>query len=265
MIRQSLPFAALALTLSHPAFAKDARLATRLFNADEVVRIDGRTGVQASIAFAEDEHIENVAIGDSTAWQVTPNKRANMLFVKPLTGKAQTNMTVITDRRTYFFDLVAGAAANPVYVLRFKYPDEPKPAPAQLATGVMNADEAKAFAAPPTDAPADPATLNFAWRSKGKAHLLPARVYDDGQSTFISWAASTPIPAMQVRNEAGVEGPVNFAVRGDVIVVDGVPGVIVLRSGKDMATLENAGAPRKPAGPQQTALAAARQTPAQGQ
>ena len=49
----------------------------------------------------------------------------------------------------------------------------------------------------------------------------------------------------------GTEGPVNFTVRGDVIVIDGVPGLIVLRSGKDFATIENAGAPRK-----QPALAA---------
>ena len=48
------------------------------------VRIEGRPNVQATIDFGEDEHIENVAIGDSSAWQVTPNKRANLLFVKPL-------------------------------------------------------------------------------------------------------------------------------------------------------------------------------------
>ena len=91
-----------------PVAAADSRIVTHRFNAEEVVAIHGRSGVQASIVLAEDEHIENVAIGDSTSWQVTPNKRANVLFVKPLSPRAQTNMTVISDRRTYFFDLVAG-------------------------------------------------------------------------------------------------------------------------------------------------------------
>ena len=116
------------LALAMPLQAADRRLVSRLYNADEVIQLDGQAGVQASIAFAEDEHIENVAVGDSSSWQITPNKRANLLFVKPLAARARTNMTVVTDRHTYFFDLVAGASATPLYVLRFTYPDEPKPA-----------------------------------------------------------------------------------------------------------------------------------------
>lgn len=259
MIRIPLLTAALLAATASPLLAKDARLATRLFNPDEVVRVEGKLGVQASIAFAEDERIENVAIGDSNSWQVTPNKRANLLFVKPLAAKAQTNMTVVTDQRTYFFDLVAGAAGAPLYVLRFKYPDAPKPAPV-AAVPALTTEESQVIAAKGADAPVDPATFNFAWRSKGKAGLLPARVYDDGAATYLQWSASTPIPAIQIRDEAGTEGPVNFAVRGDVIVIDGVPGLIVLRSGKDFATIENAGPPRK-----QPALAAVPAAPAKEQ
>lgn len=179
--------------------------------------------------------------------------------MKPLAVRAQTNMTVVTDRRTYFFDLVSGASAAPLYVLRFKYPDEPKPVQA-AATPALTAEESQVIAAKGADQPVDPATLNFAWRSKGKAALLPARVYDDGMATYLQWSASTPIPAIQIRDEAGTEGPVNFAVRGDVIVIDGVPGLIVLRSGKDFATIENAGPPRK-----QPALAALPAAPAKEQ
>ncbi len=260
MIRIPLLTAALLAATASPLLAKDARLATRLFNPDEVVRVEGKMGVQASIAFAEDERIENVAIGDSNSWQVTPNKRANLLFVKPLAAKAQTNMTVVTDRRTYFFDLVSGTFGAPLYVLRFTYPDEPKPVQAAAATPALTAEESQVLAAKGADQPVDPATLNFAWRSKGKASLLPARVYDDGMATYLQWSARTPIPAIQIRDEGGTEGPVNFAVRGDVIVIDGVPGLIVLRSGKDFATIENAGPPRK-----QPALAALPAAPAKEQ
>lgn len=230
-----------------PALANDARLASRLYNAEEVVRIDGQIGVQASIAFAEDEHIENVAIGDSGSWQVTPNKRANLLFVKPLSARARTNMTVVTDQRTYFFDLVAAPGNRPLYVLRFRYPEVPKPArevePAGTQQASLNGEEARALAAPPAEIP-DPALLNFAWRTRGKASLLPARVYDDGASTFLNWPIGAPIPAILIRDSKGSEGPVNFAVRGDVIVVEGVPETILLRFGKDLATLEFQGKPR---------------------
>src|SRR3546814_11470355 len=86
---------------------------------------EGNPRVQATIAFGDDETIENVAIGDSQAGQVTPNKLANLLFVKPLAANAVTNMTVVTSRRTYLFVLVASQRGNPVYLLRFTYPEPP--------------------------------------------------------------------------------------------------------------------------------------------
>lgn len=261
-MKLSLPACALLLAATTAAQASDARLASRLFNPDEVVRIDGQIGVQASIAFADNEHIENVAIGDSNSWQVTPNKRANLLFVKPLAARARTNMTVVTDQRTYFFDLVAGQSARPLYVLRFSYPKTEKGADAGSQPAAMSALEAAVTQAEKAR-PVDPAQLNFAWHARGKAGLLPARVYDDGTVTYLGWAAGTPLPAILVRDVKGVEGPVNFAVRDDVIVVDGVPAVILLRLGKDVATLENQGVARPAATVPQAALAAANPAPEQ--
>lgn len=244
MIRAAL--AALALTaLAGPALAEDARLVERAYNPDEVVRVEGKAKVQATIAFAEDEHIENVAIGDSNGWQVTPNKRANLLFVKPLSPTASTNMTVVTDRHTYFFDLVANPRARPVYVLRFTYPDDPKPDDTPKMADSANSTEMQAANDP--YAVVDPAQLNFAWAGSGDRSLLPARTYDDGSATFLSWPAGSPVPAILVMDEKGTEGPVNYTVRGDVIVVDSVPREIVLRSGKHKATLVNNGPERKPA------------------
>ena len=85
--------------------------------------------------------------------------------------------------------------------------------------------------------------------------LLPARTYDDGTSTFLAWPAGSPVPAILIKDTAGTEGPVNFTVRGDVIVVDGVPREIVLRSGKDNATLVNSGPAAPVAGVRQPTLA----------
>ena len=250
MIRALIPALAL-VAVAAPAAAEDARIVETFYDAGKVVRIDGRTKVQATIQFAEDEHIENVAIGDSQAWQVTPNKRANLLFVKPLAASAATNMTVVTDRHTYLFDLVASAGAKPLYVLKFTYPEEPKP---QLAAADAATSDEIAAASDP-QAVTDPAALNFAWAGKGDRRLLPARTYDDGTATFLAWPAGSPVPAILIKDSSGTEGPVNFTVRGDVIVVDGVPREIVLRSGKDNATLINSGPVAPVAGIRQPALA----------
>lgn len=227
-------FLSLLALLAAPAAARDARLEARLYDPEAVVRVEGRAGVQATIAFGPDEHIENVAIGDSALWQVTPNKRATLLFVKPLAPRARTNLTVVTDRRTYLFDLIAAPQARAVYLLRFTYPPEPGK-PAAASAPALTSEEAQLAAGTP---PVDPARLNFAWKSKGKAALLPARVYDDGASTYLAWAPGRPVPAILARNAQGAEGPVNYAVREDMIVIEGVPATLVLRAGRDMATLE---------------------------
>jgi type IV secretion system protein VirB9 len=259
MTRALLPAALVAAVLAAPAAANDPRLVERLYNADEVVRVEGRPNVQATIRFSEDEHIENVAIGDSTKWQVTPNKRANLLFVKPLADRAATNMTVVTDRRTYLFDLVATPLAkSPLYVLSFTYPAK-EAKPAQLASADAPTTDELTGATDPY-AVVDPADLNFAWRSKGARQLLPARVFDDGSATFLSWPAGATLPAILIKNQAGTEGPVNYAVRGDVIVVDGVPREIVLRSGNDVANLTNEGPARQPKPAATPALAQATPT-----
>ncbi|MEQ5788899.1 TrbG/VirB9 family P-type conjugative transfer protein [Erythrobacter sp. NFXS35] len=251
-----LTLSAAALALAAPAMADDPRLRTLVFDEAAVVRIDGKVLVQTTIKFAPDEVIENVAIGDSTAWQVQPNKAQDILFVKPLETSARTNMTVVTDRRTYLFDLVASPKNAPLYVLQFRYPELEKAAEEARLAAAAEAEaevEAARLAASPAEmaaasdpyAVADPASLNFAWASAGTAELIPSRAYDDGEAVFLTWPLGTAIPAILVTNEDGDEGPVNFTVRGDTVVVDGVPPQFILRSGRDTATLTNTGpAPR---------------------
>lgn len=224
-----------------PAKRADGRLVEHLYDPYEVVLIEGKPRVQATIAFEENEQIENVAIGDSAAWQVTPNKRANLLFVKPLSDRAETNMTVVTNLRTYLFDLVAKPNANALYVLRFTYPEEPEadvPLPG-------TASDIEMLAASDPYAVSDPALLNFDWKRTGDATLFPQQAYDDGDATFLTWESDRPIPAILVKDREGTEGPVNFAVRGETIVVDGVPREIVLRSGDETAVLINEGPIRR--------------------
>ncbi|EIZ79916.1 type IV secretion system protein VirB9 [Novosphingobium sp. Rr 2-17] len=242
---RALLCAAALLALPSMVHAADERLVVHPFSDNEVVRIDGRTGVQATIAFGANEAIENVAVGDSQTWQITPNKRADLLFVKPLEAGARTNMTVVTNRHTYFFDLVASSKARPLYMLRFTYKDVPaKPVPGQIpgaaapALAALDPAEAALAAGEPLAKPVDPAALNYGWKRSGSPKLLPARVYDDGSSTYLTWPTKGEVPAILIQNEKGEEGPVNYAVNGDTIMLSDVPAKIILRSGKASAMLE---------------------------
>lgn len=221
----------------------DARLQERLYNPNEVVLIRGRTKVQATIKFGEDERIENVAVGDSKSWQITPNKRANLLFVKPLAPSAATNMTVVTNKHTYLFDLVASPRHRPLYVLQFTYPEpviSPEEEARMAAANAPAPEQANALemqAASDPYAVLDPAKLNFQWSASGDEDLLPTRTFDDGEAVFLTWPEGRAVPAILTRNDKGEEGPVNYTVRGETVVVQDVPAQLILRTGDQSATL----------------------------
>ena len=232
MIRK-VSFAAFALLCCTSAVAAtDNRIRTQAYSADQIVRILGKAGIQSTIEFAPDERIENVAVGDSSAWQITPNHRASLLFVKPLVPRSRTNMTVVTDRRTYMFDLVAGDKwTTPVYALKFSYPNE-KPAADPKATQTV------AVVTPPQPTPVQVAEkLHFDWNTKGNGKLLPDHVFDDGSALYLTWSKDTPLPAILTVSEDRKEGPVNYRMDGQYIVISPIPANLVLRYGSKYALL----------------------------
>jgi type IV secretion system protein VirB9 len=240
-MKTPLVFVSLAL-LASPAFsASDPRLRSIHYEANKVVAVQGRLGYQSMIEFAPGEEIENVAVGNSEAWQVTPNKRANLLFLKPLASRARTNMTVVTDQRVYLFDLsVATGRGEPIYNLSFTY-DAPRPVAAAPQTRVASTvpPVTPGFAALIASAPAPKPKLNFAWKAKGDKDLIPRKTYDDGHSLFLQWAAGTPLPALLTPGPDGMEGPLSYRQVGQYIVVDQVPTTVEIRLGKESAMLYN--------------------------
>lgn len=237
--------------------APDPRLKSVHYEADKVVSVHGRLGYQSMIEFGPGEQIENVAVGDSSSWQVTPNKRANLLFLKPLLSKARTNMTVVTDQRVYLFDLsVASTGNTPLYNLRFTYGPKPQQqSPQRIAYPTSLLANAAAPALPPQAAAPGPAVthpkLNYAWKGKGKKDVLPVRSYDDGRQLYLQWKPGVPLPALFERDEDGREGLLNYRQQGTFIVVDSVPNTLVMKSGDRTAVLIN----RNPVKPQHVRIA----------
>lgn len=233
MTHKAAFFIALSLVSSSPALAGDNRIKTIPYDAEEIVSIVGHAGIQSTIQFGLDERIENVAVGDSSAWQVTPNRRGTLLFVKPLSYVSRTNMTVVTDRRTYMFDLRAGGkAGQPLYSLKFSYPELLN----VIATPADQPDVVMASATIPVATPPSPDRLNFDWKVKGSNKVRPGRIFDDGETLYLSWASDVQLPAILTATESGREAPLDYRIMGEYIVLSPVPQNIVLRHGKNAAT-----------------------------
>lgn len=218
-----LALACIAVTLTAATAPRsgpvDPHIQTILYDPDDVVRLTGALGWQITLVFAPDERIENVSIGDAAAWQVTPNKRAKLLFLKPLTAKASTNMTVITSQRRYAFSLAAAPrSARLPWTVRFDYPP--------LVVETLPEPEA-----PPQ------VVLSFAYTRGGDGGLLPARVWDDGRQTYFEFAEGTPIPAIFAGGPGDDETLINVSNRGRIAVVQQMGDRFTLRSGKRVATV----------------------------
>lgn len=220
-MRLATIFVALAVGLSAlPAAGSDPHIQTVYYEPDSVIDLKGAVGWQIVIEFGPDERIENVSIGDSTAWQVAPNKRARMLFLKPLNAKASTNMAVITSARQYAFNLsVAPRRASTPWIVRFDYPPPPVRPEPEVAP-----------------APITPVSLDFAYARTGDPSLLPSRVWDDGRQTYFEFAEDVAIPAIFAGGPDD-ESLVNVTMRDRIAVVQQRAARFTLRSGKRVAAV----------------------------
>lgn len=192
----------------------DPRIQTVAYDADQVVQLQGVPGYQIDVEFASDEQIESVAVGDSAAWQVTPNRRGDHLFVKPLMGGVSTNMTVVTTARVYLFELapLSGATSDMAYIVRFRYA------------------EARAAA---DDTPSAP--IEGRYRLSGARALRPSRIADDGVHTYIEWPRDRSLPAVYALDAQGQETLVNGGMRDGLFVIDGIATRLVFRIDRDVA------------------------------
>jgi len=112
--------------LADEPITTDNRIKTYVYNENEVYPLMIFYGYQTSIEFARGEELSTISIGDNYAWNV--NQVGNRVFIKPLEENMHTNMTILTNKRSYQFDLFSKKADGEfnkelVYVMRFYYPD----------------------------------------------------------------------------------------------------------------------------------------------
>jgi len=113
-------------SMNMQSLTTDNRIKTYIYSPNEVYLLVLHYGFQSNIEFAKGEEIKTITLGDTFAWKITPLE--NRLFVRALEKNIRTNMTVITNKRTYEFDIVAkeleeGEEKDLVYVIRFFYPE----------------------------------------------------------------------------------------------------------------------------------------------
>ena len=216
------------------ATSGDSRLRVITYSPNVVFKYVGYYGYQGSIELESGEEIGTISMGDTTGWQMVPS--GNRIFLKPIDQDATTNMTLITNKRMYFFELHAEKANNIndpglAFTVKFIYPDSDQ----QNST-----TENQAFSLVPNLRKLE--NFNFKYLMSGSVVIAPIKIFDDGRFTFFEFRdKNAPIPAFFSVDDEGNESVINYQVSGDYIVVETVESRFTLRYGKEVACVFNEG------------------------
>ncbi len=225
----------------------DSRIKTFVYNENDVFRILTHYGYQSNIEFGKSERIKTVSVGDRVSWQIVPAGRR--LFIKALEEKAHTNMTVVTNKRAYQFDLRASDAQplHPneelVYVVRFFYPDE-QPVTAQPPIYTDHAPPAPPVFEPALtfgSAPNAANYINYNYTFTGPSEMAPVRIYDDGKATYFLFPSDLrSVPFFFVVTPDGRETPVDAFINAQGLTVVGtIAPRFSIRHGSQTITVFN--------------------------
>jgi type IV secretion system protein VirB9 len=201
----------------------DARIRVLAYAADEVYRLKGYVGYQIDLEFESGEAFVGLGTGDLGS--LTFAAQDNHLFLKPRAGGVNTNLTVLTTRRTYHFDYTTTerqpdpSFGDVTYVLRFIYPT-------QRSDRVAAVVERELRTAP------EARWHNLDYSYRGSLELKPSSAWDDGVQTRLRFDAREELPAVFIHNDDGSESLINFTVDAGELVVHRIARQLTVRRGR---------------------------------
>ncbi len=205
-----------------------------IYNPNDVYRYVGHYTYQGFIEFEDDETIGTISMGNPSLWLF--ETLGNRLFLKPVgEDNSETNMTVISSKRVYHFELMAKEAKgitdkDLIFVARFVYPDE------------KDKNLVSFPKAPVSDEPdmRDLSLYNFNYQYTGEPTIAPIKIFDNGEFTYFQFnKKNAEIPAIFSVDSEGFESLINFRAAGSYIIVERVSPQFTLRNGDQIVCVYN--------------------------
>lgn len=218
----------------------DRRIQYVDYNPDEVVQVNVAAGFVTDLCFSAEETVKSYVTGFSSAWDFAAS--GNHLFLKPKDEEATTNLVVVTDKRTYNFQVqLIQTPAVATYQLKFRYPleeaakkaaEEKKKRDEELLAHQKREADARRRLAANYDY-----TMNFGAAAASRS-IAPVRAWDDGRFTYLQFRANADFPLVYRVTEEG-ESLLNSHVEGQLLVIHGIYPSFVLRAGQAVVGIYN--------------------------
>ncbi len=182
---------------------KDHRVRYANYDDADVIQLDAVVGVATHIQLEPGETYVFHVFGDSSAYEFT--HKLNHIFFKPVQEQADSNLTVITDRRAYNFQITYhdDRTAKALYKLVVRYPQ------------TQAAAHAQAYQEAAVGRALDYAPQAYNWQSytkSGDIAIAPVHAWDNGTHTWMQFAPGAEIPAIYRVDSSGQELLANFHV-----------------------------------------------------
>ena len=205
----------LALAESIPRSGpNDQRVRIATYQDGQVFRLNVSLTHVTTVEFGDGESIRSIIAGNTVGFEIDGVPGGRAFAIKPLARGVHTNVTVYTNRRSYYFN-VQEVSSPTFYVVQFRYPGE-------------NRRPANAIAQ---------AAPNYNYGASARTEFTPTRVWDDGTFTYFAFPRNAPVPAI-FRYAGGRERTVNTgAVEDGIIRVSGVNAQWVLRLGEEVVCI----------------------------
>lgn len=208
----------------------DSRIKTIIYNPNEVVELTFHYGFQSFIEFEEDEEFEVISLGESFPWKITPvGKR---LFIRPLQINTDTNMTIITSKRTYMFQLRSDSYEGKgdeelIYSVRFFYPSTTPRIPTMENKKYAGLDSLNNQNQAEKESVLENfkkgTVLNFDYSMTGENKSIKLKkAFDDGINTYFEFGDQNLIPVIHLVDNNGNESIVKYFRDGPYIVINKV-------------------------------------------
>lgn len=216
------------------AGGKDGRFGTYVYKPNTIYKYTGYYLIQTFIEFGKGETINTITMGDPTAWET--KNMGNKLFLKPIGDYPETNMTIMTNKHIYYFELDAKEVEELgdkgiFYSVHFVYPDDND-------TTIVKFPVVREK----TDLPdlSDLSKYNFDYEFAGNDNIAPVKVFDNGEFTYLEFRnKNAELPAIFLVDSQGYESLVNFRVAGNYVIVEQVANQYTLRNGPDVVCVYN--------------------------
>ncbi|MEM7616782.1 MAG: TrbG/VirB9 family P-type conjugative transfer protein [Pseudomonadota bacterium] len=219
----------------------DGRLKTLRYHPHVVYKFTGYYYFQTIIEFEEGETISTISMGSPQGWSISNS--GNRLFIKPVSLTPEdslTNMTLISNKRMYFFEMHADEVEDVTsqeipFIISFIYPEIDNSA---KVIQIENNNPINVT---------DNKYLNYNYTLSGDATVAPTQIFDDGLFTYFKFDSTQPIPAFFEVGRDGYEGIINYRVEGkneeEYIVIESIVSQFTLRYGDQIACVFNENKP----------------------